>query len=97
MDEDIKLKIVQNEIFQEFETNEQVQLNKEKIKLMLSKETRCLDVLKESKGDKNVVSIVGDQRQRQVGEVLRDLEFLSENIVKYLNLPKNVKKKLYKK
>jgi len=97
MDEDIKLKIVQNEIFQEFETNEQVQLNKEKIKLMLSKETRCLDVLKESKGDKNVVNIVGDQRQRQVGEVLRDLEFLSENIVKYLNLPKIVKKKLYKK
>lgn len=32
-----------------------------------------------------------------IGSVLRDLDILSDNIVKYLNMPKTLKKKKFKK
>jgi hypothetical protein len=74
-------------------------MNADKIKQMLCKEKNCLNNNKSVK-DREYVRVVGVgeyNRKKHVGEVLKDLDFLSENIVKYLNLPKIVKKKIYKK
>ncbi len=74
-------------------------MNNEKIQDLLLKEEKCL---KKQKTLKNInsssfVNIVDVDKTKHVGEVLKDLDLLSDNIVRYLNVPKSVKKKIYKK
>ena len=75
-------------------------MNEEKIKFMLSREETILNKQKVNKAknikNESVNSIVGEGRHKCVKEVLNDLDYLSDNIVKYLNLPKILKKN-YKK
>ncbi len=75
----------------EVNTNEQFKfkLNDEKIKYMLSKEQNCLNKWNKKTG--------GRKGLKNVGEVLKDLDDLSDNVVKYLNVPKVVKKNIHKK
>lgn len=91
---------MQNEILVELYQSEQMKMNEEKIKLMLSREENYLNKQKSNKlkniKNESVNSIVGVGKHKCVKEVLNNLDYLSDNIVKYLNLPKILKKN-YKK
>lgn len=80
---------VQNDILAEIDRSEQNVMNEDKIKLMLSKEENCL---RRHKGHQNTKVATIDLGQIHFGEVLRNLDYLSDNIVKYINVPKIIKK-----
>ena len=61
--------------------------NDDNIRYMLSKEAKCLISLRTK--DKNIKK----SNVSGVGDVIRNLDYLSENIVKFLNVPKITKKK----